>query len=208
MTVYHDERDYEDFVALMAKACKRVQMRVLGYCLMPNHLHLALWPQEDDDMGQWMQWLMTSQVRRHHVRHDTSGHVWQGRYKSFPVQNDAHLATVLRYIERNPVRAGLVSQAADWPWSSHRWWSVPGGQGFLHPTATVRLPDWPDVVNQPQTQAELAALRTCVKHGRPYGGADWVHQIAARLGLEATLRRVGRPKNGDCPHFPIGLPGQ
>jgi len=82
-------------------------MRVLAYCLMPNHFHLALWPQADGDLSRWMQWVLTAHVRRYHRHYGSSGHVWQGRFKAFPIQADGHLLTVLRYIERNPVRAGL-----------------------------------------------------------------------------------------------------
>ncbi|HUW56022.1 MAG TPA: transposase [Planctomycetota bacterium] len=192
-TVFHNERDYEEFLKLMAEACERLEMRVLGFCLMPNHFHMALWPQEDKDLGRWMHWLTTTHVRRHHRRYDSSGHVWQGPYKDFPVQNDRHLATVLRYIERNPLRAGLVTAPRNWPWSSHRWWSDGGGHRFLHPTPAVLNPGWPEVVRQPQTEAELAALRACIRRGRPYGGKQWVRLTAQRLGLESTLRPLGRP---------------
>ena len=194
-TVYHGRSDYEDFIVLMVRACDRVPMRVLGYCLMPNHFHLALWPREDGDMGRWMQWLMTSHVRRHHGRRQTDGHLWQGRYKSFPVQNDTHLATVLRYVERNPLRAGLVSHAADWPWSSHRWWRSAGRPSFLYPTSDVRSPDWPSFVDEPQTIKELEALRRSVVRGTPFGGPTWTRRTAAHLGLESTLRPLGRPRS-------------
>ena len=174
-------------------------MRVLGYCLMPNHFHVALWPKEDNDMGRWMHWVMTSHVRRHHRRHETDGHLWQGRYKGFPVQNDRHLAIVLRYIERNPLRAGLVSQAADWLWSSHRWWQSGGQPAFLYPTSAVRSPDWGQFVQEPQTDQELKALRRSATRGTPFGSPNWTRRIVARLGLEATLRPRGRPKRGQSP---------
>jgi len=191
-TVFHGDRDFQDFVMLMAGACMRVKTRVLGFCLMPNHFHMVLWPYEDDDLGRWMQWLMTSHVRRHHSRYDSSGHIWQGRYKDFPVQNDRHLVRVLRYIERNPLRAGLVSDAGDWAWSSHTWWRDSGGPRFLHPTPAVQNRDWPEVVREPQTAAELSAIRECLRRGRPYGEDRWIGSTAERLGLEFTLRRRGR----------------
>jgi len=201
--VFHGEGDYQDFILLMAQACERVEIRVLAFCLMPNHFHMVLWPHEDGDLGRWMHWLMTSQVRRHHGRYHSSGHIWQDRYKSFPVQNNQHLVTVLRYVERNPLRAGLVSEAADWPWSSHVWWQHGGGPRFLHPTPAVRNPDWPELVKQPQTKAELSALRNCIKRDRPYGGSRWVRDTAKRLALESSLRPSGRPrkrgKNRDSP---------
>jgi len=120
--VFRKKGDYQAFVDLIARACERIRMRLLAYCVMPNHFHLALWPYSDGDLGKWMQWLLTAHVRRYHQHYKTSGHVWQGRFKAFPVEHDDHMLTVLRYIERNPLRAGLVAQAEEWPWSSlHRW---------------------------------------------------------------------------------------
>ena len=84
--VFHDQADYAAFAELLARACGRVPMRILGWCLMPNHFHLVLWPRGDGELAGWMQWLMTSHVRWYHRRYGSSGHVWQGRYKSFPVQ--------------------------------------------------------------------------------------------------------------------------
>jgi len=192
--VFRRESDYQEFLSLMEKATERVSMRVLAFALMPNHFHLVLWPHEDRDMGKWMQWLMTSHVRRHHGRYQSMGHLWQGRYKSFPIQNDKHLLTVLRYVERNPLRAKLVTSGNDWPWSSLRWWHEPGKPAFLHPTQTVQHPEWVKHVNQPQTETELEAMRTCIRRGRPYGAERWVRKTAEQLGLEATLRPPGRPK--------------
>ena len=109
--VFHADGDYQAFSGLLRQACERMPMRLLAYCLMPNHFHLALWPHHDGDLSRWMHWLLTAHVRRYHRWYDSSGHVWQGRFKAFPIEQDEHLLTVLRYIERNPIRAGLVSRA-------------------------------------------------------------------------------------------------
>jgi putative transposase len=113
-TVFCDEDDYGFCAVLLRRACARVPVRVLSYCLMPNHFHVVLWPQADDDLALWMHWLLTSHVARHRKRYRTTGHVWQGRFKAFPIEEDEHLLTVLRYVERNPLRANLVSRAEDW----------------------------------------------------------------------------------------------
>ena len=104
--VFHRRGDYQAFVDLLGLACNRLPMRMLAYCLMPNHFHLALWPYQDEDLSRWMQWLLTAHVRHSHRHYQSSGHIWQGRFKAFPIQQDQHLLTVLRYIERNPLRAG------------------------------------------------------------------------------------------------------
>ncbi len=195
-TVFHDEGDYRDFLALMAKASERVSMPVLGYCLMPNHFHLLLWPNQDGDLSMFMQWLMTAHVRRYHSFRGTSGHVWQGRFKAFPVQQDGHLPAVLRYIERNPLRARLVRRAENWRWSSlasrlgdAEWPAVLSGMPQPLPA------NWRAVVNEPETPAELDRIRKSVTRGAPFGEQRWCRVTAHRLGLDSTLRPRGRPPN-------------
>src|SRR5262245_15978960 len=117
-TVFHADADYRAFVELLRRAGDRTPVRLLAWCLMPNHFHLVVWPRSDGDLSDYMMWLLTAHVRRHRARHGGSGHVWQGRFKAFPIQEDEHLLTVLRYVERNPIRANLVRRAQDWVWSS------------------------------------------------------------------------------------------
>src|SRR5438309_4441079 len=107
---------------------------------MPNHFHLALWPRADGALSAYMRWMLTAHVRRYHQHYHGSGHVYQGRFRSFPIQEDDHLLAVLRYIERNPVRAGLVSRAQDWRWSSA---AVPlGGEPVLDAGPVPRPAGW------------------------------------------------------------------
>lgn len=195
--VFHKPEDFDAFLALLAPACERLPMRVLGWCIMPNHFHLLLWPREDGDLGRWMQWLLTSHVRRYHRHYGGSGHVWQGRFKAFPVQEDEHFLTVLRYIERNPLRARLVRRAENWVWSSLRC-RLPGGDASLLAKPPVPLPTgWSDLVHEPQTEAELAALRASVNRGTPFGSRPWTTSAAKRLGLEFTLHPRGRPRKSE-----------
>jgi len=119
-TVFHKDADYQAFVDLIGDACERLPKRVLAYCLLSNHFHLVLWPHRDGDLSRWMQWCLTAHVRRYHKHYRSSGHVWQGRFKAFPIEQDEHLLTVLRYVERNPLRAELVKRAELWRWSSLR----------------------------------------------------------------------------------------
>jgi len=116
--VFHKQEGLAAFLRIMGEAGLRVPMRVVAYCLMPNHFHLVLWPRTDGDLSRWMHWLLTTHVRRYLGHYGHSGHVWQGRFKAFPIQQDEHLLTVIRYVERNPLRAGLVERAQDWKWSS------------------------------------------------------------------------------------------
>ncbi|MCA9234379.1 MAG: transposase [Planctomycetales bacterium] len=199
--VFHKEADYAAFVDLMAAANERLPLRVLAYALLPNHFHLVLWPRRDGDLSRWMQWLLTSHVRRYHRHYGGSGHVWQGRFKAFPIQQDEHLRTVLRYVERNPLRAGLVDRAEAWPWSSLAWRNREWNRGGRRPAMLAKWPipaprHWLDAVNAIETEAELAALRRSVERGSPYGAESWQRRTAVRLGLESTLRPRGRPRGG------------
>lgn len=191
--VFGERHDYAGFVDLFELARQRVPMRLLAYCLMPNHFHLLLWPRGDADLSRWMQWVLTSHVRRHHGRHGTCGHIWQGRFKAFPIQGDRHFLTVQRYVERNPLRAGLVNRAQDWPWSSlygrRRAWPA-----FLTEGPVARPSGWVGLVNEPMTAKELVTLRHSVHRGTPFGSQTWVARVARRLGLESTLRPRGRPR--------------
>lgn len=141
-----------------------------------------------------MQRLLTAHVRRYHGHYLTTGHIWQGRFKAFPIEENEHLLSVLRYIERNPLRAGLVSRAEDWPWSSLRHRSQVSDGGFVD-LGPVSLPEgWIEWVNQAQTDGELEQLRASVNRGMPFGSESWVERIASILGLEFTLRPRGRPR--------------
>ena len=179
--VFRQAGDYQAFVQLLRQSVDRVPIRVLGYCLMPTHFHMAVvWPRADRDLSRWMQWLLTAHVRQYHRHYGSSGHVWQGRCKAFPIQQDAHLLIVLRYIERNPLRAGLVARAEDWLWSSLRAWGTPGT--FLDPGPVPRPADWVSWVNAAMTEADVKRIRHSVTRGTPFGSEAWAAEIARRPG--------------------------
>jgi len=190
--VFHKPDDYACFVGLIEAATRRRPMRVLAYCLMPNHFHIVLWPPTDGALGPWMQWLMTSQVRRHHRHYHSSGHIWQGRFKAFPIEEDDHLRVVLRYVERNPLRAALVERAEAWPWSSLA--PPPAGQAaWLDPGPAPRGEGWIEAVNGVEADDEIRLLRRSVERGTPYGSQAWTARTAATLGLQSAIRPRGRP---------------
>jgi putative transposase len=195
--VFHKPNDYHAFVKLIRQASARVPMRLLGFCVMPNHFHLALWPFEDGDLSAWMGWLLTAHVRRYHKHYRSSGHVWQGRFKAFPIHENDHLLSVLRYIERNPLRANLVAKAEDWSWSSLRYRLEPPLLPFLAESPVPLGPAWLGHVTAPQTEDELSRLRHCVARNMPYGSEEWTQQTAIALGLESSLRPQGRPPRSE-----------
>jgi putative transposase len=191
--VSHQPDDYDAFLAAVGDAGRRYPIDLLGYCLMPNHFHLVLRPGADGDLGRRMRWLLTAHAQRYHRRHKTSGHVWQGRYKAFPVQDDDHLATVLRYVEPNPLRAGLVARAEGRAWSSLPG-RLAGDPRLWRGDPPPRHPAWLARVNEPLSAGDLQRLRASVARDRPFGGEEWTRRTAEALGLGSTLRDRGRPR--------------
>jgi putative transposase len=191
--------DYEAFVRVLSEALDWVDIRLLGYCVMPNHWHLVVWPERDGDLSEFMRWLTVTHTQRWHAKHHTqgTGPLYQGRFKAFPVADDDHYLRVLRYVERNPLRAGLVPSASRWRWSSlgRATLALPGPPLETGPVAKPE--HWQEWVDQPETEAELTALRRSVARGMPFGAEVWQRQTAKRLGLEASLRPVGRPRKSD-----------
>ena len=196
--IFDDAGDFAAFERVLETALEIIPVRLLSYCLMPNHWHLLLWPRKDAELGAFMQRLTTTHVRRwHRHRHsDGRGHLYQGTYKSFPVQDDAHFLTAARYVERNALRAGLTLTAQDWQWCSlwRREKGSPQERGILGEWPVERPRDWVRRVNDPQSERELAAVRESIRRGRPFGKPIWQAATAAQLGLEATFRPRGRPK--------------
>lgn len=198
MRLFLKDADFEAFERNLLKTLESRPMRICAYCLLPNHWHLVLWPERDGDLGAFMQKLTITHVRnwqenRHRVGY---GHLYQGRYKSFPVESDDYFYQVVRYVERNALRANLVTRAEDWRWSS-LWRRVHGTaeqRQLLSPWPLPRPRDWAERVNQPQTEAELEAIRQSLTRGQPYGNETWVSRTALQLGLESTLRPRGRPR--------------
>jgi len=198
MTIFEDAGDYEAFENILLQAVERTRTRLLAYCLMPNHWHLLVWPKQDGELSRFVGWLtLTHTQRRHaHRRSTGSGHVYQGRFKSFPVQDDDHFYTVARYVERNALRSGLVRRAEQWRWGSLSRWQRGSveDKALLAPWPLPRRPGWVDHVNAPLTEAELAAVRRSVQRGNPLGDEAWCEKTVQRLGLESTLRPRGRPR--------------
>jgi putative transposase len=198
MTVFHKPADYEAFEKIIEEVQERTGTRFLSYCLMPNHWHLLVWPREDGELSETMRWLTVTHSQRWHAhRHSAgTGPVYQGRFKSFPVQNDGHFLAVARYAERNALRANLVERAEDWRWSSlwRRQNDPAWAERVLHRWPVTMPGDWVRRVNRPMRKAELEALRRCVQRGCPYGSERWTQSTVTRLGLESTQRPQGRPR--------------
>jgi putative transposase len=196
--IFKKDQDYQAFERVLAAVQERVGMRILAYCLMPNHWHLVLWPRRDGDLSTFMRLLTLTHTQRWHAHRRTAGtgHLYQGRFKSFVVQQDDYLLTVCRYVERNALRANLVKRAEDWRWSSL--WRYQYGdtknRALLSEWPVPRPRNWVQRVNLLEIESELQSLRRSVNRGSPYGSAQWVGRVVNRLGLASTLRPRGRPR--------------
>ena len=219
LALFEKDGDFAAFERVLAEAVGRFAMRLCAYCLMPNHWHLVLWPRGDDELSPFVQWLAMTHSQRWHAHRRTGGrgHVYQGRFKSFPAACDEHLLAVCRYVERNALRANLVARAEDWRWCSlWRWHARPckpgGGEGAVrsdgHATAdgptlcdwpVERPGDWLAWVNEGETPAELEALRGSCRRGSPFGPRPWAERVAAESGIESSLRPRGRPRKQPIP---------
>jgi putative transposase len=196
LRIFRKEDDFLAFEKILAEGVGRFGVRVCGYCLMGNHWHLLLWPPGDGDLSRFMRWVTLTHTQRYHQAHGTVGigHLYQGRYKSFPVQSDPYYLQVLRYIEANPVRAGLVRDAGRWAWSSY---AVRQGResAVVVGAGPVALPpNWAGLVHRALRPTQMEAIGNSVQRGAPFGEAGWVAATATRLRLLSTLRPRGRPR--------------
>ena len=191
---------YDDFMGIVEESLELVPMRILAYCLMPNHWHMVLYPRRDGDLPKFLQRITLTHTQRYHAKTRTVGygHVYQGRYKSLPVESDAHFLALVRYVERNARRAALVKRAEEWPWSS----AYARSQGsekpkkLLSPWPKPEPPEYLEWLNRSQGKEEIENIRYAIRRSRPYGSEPWVKKAVGKFGLENTLRKRGRPRKG------------
>ena len=201
--VFFGDGDRLAFLEALAKAKERYPFRLFAYCLMTNHVHLAIRPDPGQSISRIMQSITVAHTWRHHRRHQTSGHVWQGRFKSPAVQDGGHFLTLLRYIESNPVRASMVVDPAEYPWSSH-----PARVSARHDSLLDDFPEWEDLgsdeasrrsawrkhVARALAEPELARVRQSSSTGRPFGTEDWSSKAWVKLGYSISQPKPrGRP---------------
>ena len=200
MTIFERDSDYQAFEAILEEAVYRYPIQIFSYQIMPSHWHFCLSPKNNGDMTKFVQWLTLTHTQRWHARHHSigSGHLYQGRYKSFLVQKDNYFLQLCRYIENNALRAKLVQRAEDWRWSSL--WRRENGtdkqKELLSPWPITIPGDYLELVNDSLTGKELECIRTSVLKSRPYGNDSWINAMVRKFGLEITLRQQGRPRKG------------
>ncbi len=196
--LFNSEGDYLAFLRVVAEAQAELACRLLAFCLMPTHWHFLFWPQADNEISRFLHRISLTHAKRKHAFQQTAGTgpIYQCRFKSFPIQQDHHFLVVARYVERNALTANLVTLAEAWPWSS-----LAVRNGVLQ-EPKIRLDDWPvrrpdnwqAIVNTPQTERELNAIRQSLSRGCPFGEEQWIKDTARTLRIESTLRMRGRPR--------------
>lgn len=196
--LFHKDADYAAFERILGEAYDRLPIRMLSYCLMPTHWHMVLWPKSDEQLSDLVGWMSLTHAQRCHAHRKSAGTgpLYQGRFKSFPVKDDAYLLVCCRYVERNPLRAKLVTTAQAWPWCSlaRRLAGSPTNWLLAPEQWPVPMPaDWVEWVNQPQSDKEQQAMKASITRGRPLGDDAWQLRTAKRLDLLPTLRPPGRP---------------
>ena len=196
-TIFSQQGDYEIFLTTLADAIKQNPLAVLGYVIMPNHFHLVLWPQQGIQISAFMRWFMNAHIRRYHRFGELwgTGHLYQGRFKAFPIQTDHHLLTVLRYVEANPLRAHLVPRAEAWKWSSlTRETSLDGR--LIVTRSPVRRPDsWTDnggATPDSIRRSRLDSLYRTAKEGIAVTGGPGRRRDKNRTDVDAANRGCRR----------------
>lgn len=198
LQIFDTDKDYQAFEKVLLEARERTDMRVLAYCIMPNHWHFVLYPRKDGDLQNFTGWLTMTHTQRWHASHGTvgSGHLYQGRYKSFLVQTNEYFMQLCRYVEQNPLKAGLVKQAQDWRWSS-LWRREHGNK-----EQKKLLAPWPvendntsylNWANTLQSKEDIEMVETCIARSRPLGNRIWIDKTTQRFNLESTFHPRGRP---------------
>jgi putative transposase len=197
--VFFSDTDYRLYGNLLARACAAADTEIWAWCLMPNHVHLVLVPAASEGLRTALarvHWRYAGHVNE---REGWRGHLWQSRFASFPM-DEAHLHACVRYVELNPVGAGLAARAEDWPWSSarsHLGWAWDGLTALAPMRA--RIDDWPAYLGLGLADAEGEAIRAAERTCRPLGAAPFLDQVAAVTGRDPGPPRRGRPrsKNSD-----------
>jgi putative transposase len=193
-TTFFEPRDYQRYLAIAAETFAAAGVEVWAYCLMPNHVHLIATPGRPEALAQAVGATHLRYTRAVNRREDWTGYLWQGRFASFPM-DETYLRRCARYVGLNPVHAGLVRRAVDWPWSSVR----AHLDGRIDPLLTPgpladRLgPDLATFFEVDVADETRRELRGASTTGRPLGAVDWIKALERSTGRRLEAAPVGRP---------------
>lgn len=198
-TLFAQHADYLKFLVLVREFMERFRVRVIAYCVMPNHWHFVVLCNRIEDISHWLHVTTSTHGLRWNLAHGSrgTGAVYQSRFRAVPIQTETSLHRVCRYVERNALRKNLVGRAEDWQWGSlsarcENCYTIP-----LHQWPILRPQNWIEIVNEPENQAELDALRKTIHRNQPIGDPDWQKAVAPFIGL--SMKPIGRPKKDARP---------
>lgn len=197
-TIFENKKDYRLFESILQEVVEITDMRILAYSLMPNHFHLVLYPEKDGQLSDFMKRVTVTHTQRYRAVTQTVGEgpVYQGRYKSFIIQNDNHLLTVLRYVERNPLTAQLVKDVLDWEYGSvyKRYRGTEKEKRILSEWVCDEPKEYLQFLAQPITEKEHKKITQSEMKGVPFGNDEYVLTTVSKYNMGSTLRGKGRPK--------------
>ncbi len=189
--VFFGDEDYAAYRELLAESCRAAGVAVWAYCLMPNHVHLILVPPDPDGLRAALGEAHRRYTRMINVRKGWRGYLWQGRFASFPMDDD-YLHACARYIELNPVRAGLAARARDWRWSSARAHLNGKDDGLVMAAPLLkRVTSWKAFLGEGLSEEARDAIRASERTGRPLGAAGFVRQLEKKLRRPLARRKPG-----------------
>jgi len=193
--VFFWDADYQAYLYLLQEWAAAAHTDIWAYCLMPNHVHLVLVPTVEDGLRATLGETHRRYTRRINKREHCTGHLWQERFHSFPM-DEAHLMACVRYIEQNPVRAGLVEKPQDWAWSSANAHLNGQDDGTVSVEPMLsRIPDWDVFLKETQAEEEIMQLRQHSRTGRPMGDRGWITGLEKQLGRALSpLKRGPKPR--------------
>ena len=196
--IFKEDKDYQIFESILQEVVDITGMRILAYSIMPNHFHLVLYPENDGDLSDFMKRITVTHTQRYRVTTQTvgEGSLYQGRYKSFIIQKDNHLLTVLRYVERNPLTANLIKNALDWKYGSvyRRYKGTDKEKRLLSAWICDEPKDYLHFLTQPITAKETEKIELSKTKGIPFGASEYVLKIIEKYNLISTTRGKGRPR--------------
>jgi putative transposase len=189
--VFFSEDDYELYKALLSEGCREAGVDVLGYCLMPNHVHLILLPRDEDGLRAALGEAHRRYSRHINQREDWRGFLWQGRFASFPM-DEPHLLACARYVETNPVRAKLARRARDWRWSSARAHLAGRDDGLVKVAPLLAMVgNWAGFLADVPADEAVEAIRKSERTGRPVGTAKFIKRLETKLGRALAKQKPG-----------------
>ncbi len=200
--VFAERGDFYHYLDTLKEWKESYGVKVYGYCLMTNHIHLLLEPDSRLGLGGLMKRLAGRQTRHFNRQERRRGTLWEGRYKSSVVDTENYLLTCLKYVELNPVRAGMVEHAADYEWSSYRAHAAAGEeQGICDPIPSCPLPEvYPAFIEAGLSEDEAEFIRLSVSRNQLTGGNKFVEEIEGIVERRVERRGPGRPAKCKCSH--------